>query len=207
MPWQDFKDVEWREEPPRAEIPSGLHFDELWIPPEQLGQTGALAQSQGYLPHGEYVEIGAWQGLSTVTLANAVHPATLHVVDHWLGDSQEAIDAGTAINPELLARDNYGIFLSNMEAGTRGNYEVHKANWRDWVKGWTQDIRFLHLDGDHTTKEVRDCLEAIVPFMVPQGIIAGDDWDWPTVKEGVHLVFPPERIQTGFGKLWWVVCE
>ena len=181
-----------------------MRFDELWMPPEQINQTAAIAQSCGHLPEGEYVEIGAWQGLSTVSITNAIHPATLHVVDHWLGDSQEAIDAGTAIKPELLERDNYGIFLANMDEGTQGNFEVHKANWREWIKDWDSKIRFLHLDGDHTVREVSDCLAALVPLAVPGAVYCGDDWDWPTVQEGIQQVFTRDRINLGAGKMWWV---
>jgi hypothetical protein len=106
-----------------------------------------------------------------------------------------------------VARDNFGIFLANMAEGTHGNFRVHKEDWRDWARSWRQPIRFLHLDGDHTVKEVQDCLEAVLPFAVPGAILAGDDWDWPTVREGVHNVFPPGRINTGAGKLWWAVIE
>lgn len=174
-----------------------MRFDEHWIGDAQLAQTALLASSTGYL-EGEAVEIGAWQGLSTVMIAKAVAPSVLHVVDHWLGH------ADIARVPGALDRDNYAIFLANMAEGTDGNFEVHKQSWQEWVKTWDKPIRFLHLDADHATEEVRDNLIAVLPFTHMGTILCGDDWDYPSVAEGVHQVFP-DGINQGAGKLWWKV--
>lgn len=40
---------------------------------------------------------------------------------------------------------------------------------------------------------------------MPAAIFAGDDWDWPTVQEGILRVFPRDKINLGAGKLWWTV--
>jgi hypothetical protein len=39
--------------------------------------------------------------------------------------------------------------------------------------------------------------------MVPGGILAGDDWDWPDVEAGIlrHLGRPSNIM---WDKLWWV---
>ncbi len=173
-----------------------MRYDDLWIGPEQLAQTALLVGSTNHL-EGEAVEIGAWQGLSTIPIARAVAPSVLHVVDHWLGDPD------IARVPGIMDRDNYGIFLANMAEGTEGNFKVYKQSWQEWVKAWDKPIRFLHLDGAHTTEEVRDNLLAVLPFARTGTIFCGDDWDYPTVAEGVRQVFP-EGINLGAGKLWWV---
>ncbi len=161
----------------------------------QTAELAALAASTSHL-HGEVVEIGTWEGWSAIPIAHAIMPASLHVVDHWQGD-------GAAIPPELVARDNYGTFMANVaEAGV--NVVVHKMGWREWASAWDKPIRFLHLDGDHKTGEVADNIEFVLPFMVPGGILAGDDWDWPTVEAGILRHLPrPQNIM--WDKLWWVV--
>jgi predicted O-methyltransferase YrrM len=163
--------------------------------PQQLSMLALLAGSTAGLP-GEVVEIGTWQGLSAIPIANAVHPATLHVVDHWEGDEH--------IDPALTARDNYGIFQANVAEATQGNVEVWRMGWREFVTKWEQPVRFLHLDAAHTTREVADNLAALLPHAVPGAIFAGDDWNWPTVAAGVQEVFPLDRVQVAFDKLWWV---
>jgi hypothetical protein len=171
--------------------------------PQQLALLGALAQSTGRVD-GEVVEIGTWQGLSAVALANAVRPAVLHVVDHWQGDDPEAVADGTGIRPELVLRDNYQIFLDNMAEGTEGNFQVWKMDWREFAGQWDKPVRFLHLDASHTTKAVSDNIAAMLPRMAPGSIFAGDDWDWPTVQAGIREHFTDGQLNVQFNKLWWV---
>jgi predicted O-methyltransferase YrrM len=171
-----------------------MRFDEHWMGDGQTSELARLAASTSHLT-GEVVEIGTWQGLSAIPIAQAIMPASLHVVDHWTGQD-------SSIPPNLVDRDNYGIFMANVaEAGV--NVTVHKQDWREWIKTWTAPIRFLHLDASHTTAEVADNIEAVLPFMVHGGILAGDDWDWPTVEAGIlqHLSRPANIM---WDKLWWV---
>lgn len=172
-----------------------MRLDEHWMGDCQTTELARLAASTNHLT-GAVVEIGTWQGLSAIPIARAVFPAALHVVDHWRGD-------GASIPPELVARDNYGIFLANVaEAGV--TVQVHKMDWREWITGWSEPIRFLHLDAAHSTEEVADNIAAVLPFMVPGGILAGDDWDWPDVEAGIRRHLPQPEVL--FDKLWWVTC-
>jgi hypothetical protein len=172
-----------------------MRFDEVWISQKQLAKTANLAiRTHGV--YGAVVEIGAWQGLSTSHIARAVDPDVVHVVDHWLGSDD--------MPPEIRARDNLSIFLNNMKELTAGNFSVHKMDWREWVKEWDEPIRFLHLDAGHSTGEVADTLQALLPLAAPRAIFAGDDWNWPTVREGVLKIFRPAQIHVYLNKLWWV---
>jgi hypothetical protein len=181
-----------------------VHYDEDWMGEEQHNILGALAQSVGRLD-GEAVEIGTWQGRSAIPLANAIRPRILHVVDHWRGDSLEAVAAGTAIPAEAVARDNYGIFQANVAEGTEGNVQVWKMGWREFAAQWTRPVSFLHLDADHTLREVSDNLAALLPHAVPGAVFAGDDWDRLSVQAGVREHFASQDINVQFNKLWWVV--
>lgn len=185
-----------------------MRFDEQWMGQPQVIQLCALAQSTGYLL-GEAVEIGAWQGLSTVGLTTAIAPSVLHVVDHWKGDSEspQAIAQGLAIPAECLERDNYAIFMDNMREATAGNFQVWKMDYREFLAQWSLPIRFLHLDDGHLADDVEAQLGTLRKFGVPGAIFAGDDWDWPTVREGILRVFPQESINLGAGKLWWTVIQ
>lgn len=146
---------------------------------------------------GAAVEIGAWQGLSTTCLTRAISPDLLHVVDHWLGNDD--------MPAEIRARDNYGIFIANMAAGTEGNFQVYKMDWREFVRDYCDwPIRFLHLDAGHAVDEVADNLQALLPMAAPGAIFCGDDWNWDSVREGVMKIFRPSQIHIFLNKLWWV---
>jgi hypothetical protein len=181
-----------------------VHLDEEWIGQEQLNVLVALAQSTGYL-EGEAVEIGTWQGRSAIPLANVIAPSVLHVVDHWRGDPPEVMAAGLGISAESLERDNYAIFMANVAEATEGNLKVWKMDYREFLARWDEPVRFLHLDDGHMPDDVEAQLAGMLPHAVPGAIFAGDDWDWPTVREGVLRVFPEDKINLGAGKLWWAV--
>jgi hypothetical protein len=182
-------------------VAAAVRYDECWYSEAQAAEVAALAASTWHLT-GAAVEIGAWQGRSTTGIARAIEPDVLHVVDHWQGD-----ESTRAASPGSEARDNYGIFMDNMAEATAGNFRVWKMDWHDFVKWWRAPVRFLHLDADHSAEAVADCLRALLPRAVPGAIFAGDDWPWPSVREGVLQVFPEPAVRQGVDALWWTVIE
>ena len=174
-----------------------MRFDDRWITDAQLTATAQLAASTNGLL-GEAIEIGVWQGLSAIPIANAITPSVLHVVDHWLGDEGAQI----GVTPEqAAARDNFSIFLANVAEGTSGNVQVWKMSWQEFAAKWDRPIRFLHLDASHGADEVSANIEALLPHAVPGAIFCGDDYGRGGVTVGVHRCFA--EVQRGPDVLWW----
>jgi hypothetical protein len=127
---------------------------------------------------GGIVEIGCWQGKSTIALARACYPEPVHAVDHWLGN----LDEHSADESVIIARqrDVFKEFMENMRNCTEGNVVPWRMDWREFVKLWTKrvdsSIKFCHIDASHDYKSVRDNIQAILPFIVPGGILCGDDF-------------------------------
>jgi predicted O-methyltransferase YrrM len=169
-----------------------MRFDDVWMQPWQLGKLAELASRA--CSAGAAIEIGTHQGLSAIPIANVIYPKMLHVVDHWEGS--------TDFRSYMRDRDNYSIFVANATEGTRGNIEVHKQDWRDFARGWTSDIGFLHLDAEHSEEEVSAQIGQFLLQMAPGSVIAGDDYDWPGVRDGVAMHF--KIVNTMGNKLWWV---
>lgn len=48
-----------------------------------------------------------------------------------------------------------------------------------------ESLNFVYIDGDHAYESVREDIEAWYPKISPNGIIAGDDYGWPGVKQAV----------------------
>ena len=152
-----------------------MPFTERWYHDEQ---AALLARIAGFIKgrqlDGAFIEIGSWEGKSTIAIANACHPRTLHAVDHWLGNLDESADHVSVM--AARQRDVFATFQANMAAHTRGNVVPHRQDWREFMKTWQEPIAFCHIDASHDYVSVRDNLAAILPLMVRGGVVCGDDW-------------------------------
>ena len=133
---------------------------------------------------GDIIEIGSWEGRSTVALANACHPATLHAVDTFEGSPGE-VSAELATSRLLTKQNVHATFQRNVADLTEGNVEAHRMGWREWFKETDTPLRFVFIDAEHSEIEVRENIEAALTRMVPGGIICGDDAHHPPVQKAV----------------------
>lgn len=176
-------------------------FHENWYNGAQALYVGQLAR---HAPtNGDRVEIGCWEGRSSVILAQLIYPNDLECVDHWQGNTDEdpEHDSGKAAK----ARDVLAQFVKNMDRCTAGNYTLYVKSWQEWIKDWEYPIAFLHLDASHDRASVRDCLLAIQPYLVDGAILCGDDAYDARVIAGVRDVFPEAEVIGE--RLWKVVYE
>lgn len=171
-------------------------FTEKWFGPDSCAALVDLVHMTDGL-HGKIVEVGSWEGRSTVALANAVAPEIVHAVDTWEGSPGE-------ISAELAAqRDIFATFTANIAELTAGNVEPHRRDWRDYFAWNIEPCRFVFIDAEHTYEEVHDNITAVSPLMVPGGILCGDDNHHPPVRDAVLDLFPGAmRTAT----LWWTKC-
>jgi predicted O-methyltransferase YrrM len=131
---------------------------------------------------GLLIEVGAWEGRSTVAMANAAYPRLLHSCDTWRGSESEIS------GPLAAQRDVHAQWLVNIAAMTDGNVVEHHCNWRDWLPTVTEPVALAFIDAEHSYVEVRDNLRALVPLMLPGGIICGDDAHHGPVQEALTEV-------------------
>ncbi len=153
-------------------------FLEDWFGPESCVVLGNLYRSVKDLD-GAVIEVGCWEGRSTCALANAAHPEVVHAVDTWAGSPGE-------ISADLAAqRDVFRTFCHNVKVLTHGNVETHRMGWREFFDGFTGRIKLVHIDAEHTYREVAENIEAVLPLMIPGGVICGDDVHHEPVRQAV----------------------
>lgn len=159
-----------------------MKFTENWFCQQSQDRLAMLAATAPL--GGSIVEFGSWEGRSSVALANAVAPLTVHCVDTWAGSPGE-------ISAELAAnRDVHSTFCENT-AGL--NIEAHRMGWRDYVNGGP--VSLLFIDFEHTYQELFDCLTAYIPQMMSGGIICGDDWHHPPIQQALRECFDPNAVE------------
>lgn len=170
-----------------------MTFTENWYFTEDCEALADLARRTNHLD-GAVVEVGCWEGKSTIALATAVHPDVVHAVDTWNGSPGE-------ISEQLAAdRDVFATFLANIDQHTPGNVIAHRTGWREFFATWDEQIRLIHIDATHSYDEVRDNIAAARSFMVPGGVICGDDAQHPPVRRAVMNTLG-NAFLTG-AKLW-----
>ena len=157
-----------------------MRFDEEWFGAASCKAVQRLvAATQGL--GGRVIEVGCWQGKSTIHIAQGCYPTIVHAVDTWEGSPGEP----SADIAGLPTRDVFAEFNENIAELTRGNVETHRMGWRQYFDEDRGPIRFMHVDAEHTYREVFDNIEAALPLMVAGGIICGDDVHHPPVVQAV----------------------
>jgi predicted O-methyltransferase YrrM len=169
-------------------------FTENWMSDRDIAEFHSAMRAVS-AADGKVIEVGSWEGKSTIQIANFFYPQTVEVIDLWGPDSRitkEVVERG--------GRDVFETFRRNMDAETKGNYRVHRMNWRDYL--FVDPIRFIFIDADHSYSEVRDGINAVKHLIVSGGVIAGDDIQLKSVRDAVRDSLGSPAMTNG--KVWWM---
>ena len=152
-------------------------FNENWYSQDQCNNLIELVKSVNHL-NGVVIEVGCWEGKSTVSIANSCYPNNLICNDTWLGNVAESNLTGIKHITEVIleTRNVYEIFINNMNNNTKKNYSVVKEDCIEWLKTFNEPVKFIHIDASHEYDSVAETIKLILPNMVRGGIICGDDF-------------------------------
>lgn len=163
-------------------------FNEDWL--DEAAQATLSALVEGLAVDGIIVEIGAWEGCSTVALARATD-REVHTCDTWEGSESD----NSKLNASM--RDVYATWSDNVSPFP--NVYPHRIGWRDYVPTITEPIALCFIDAEHTYREVYDNIIAILPKLVPGGILCGDDIGNIDVKQATVDAL---GVTEAFGPIW-----
>lgn len=167
-------------------------FTEEWFSEASQDVLADLVHAVRDVP-GRIIEIGSWEGRSTIALANAT-TRTIHAVDTWAGSPGE-------ISADLAGeRDVHATWRANIDAATNGNVQEHRMGWRDYRQTDDSPVALLFIDAEHTYREVADTIEQFLPLMAEGGIICGDDVHHRPVVQAVIERFPQAH---GKASVWY----
>ncbi len=148
-------------------------FREQWYSEPELAMLETATRFVKPLD-GAIVEIGCWEGRSTMVIANACYPEVLIAVDTWAGSSSEHPNHDTV--RIARARDVFAVFRANMQIATRGNVDLHRSEAITFLKSWQAPIKFCHIDAAHDYDSVRETIELLLPRLVPGAVLFGHDY-------------------------------
>ena len=165
--------------------------------------TAVYRQIVDSLPDGGcFAEVGSLEGKSLCSVADIILKKNLKVFAVDLFDDFYDELFGNKFDNQLLNftqnTKNFGIF-DNIEI-MRGP-SVEMANL---IKDSFLDMVFL--DADHTTPSVTSDLNAWYPKVKPGGIIAGHDFEWPSVKEALNNVIGLDHVFQEYNRVYSSNC-
>lgn len=164
-----------------------MSFTEEWFGQASQDVLSGLVRSVVDVP-GMLLEIGAWEGRSTCAMANAAHPRVVHTVDTWAGSPGEVSSALAS------QRDVFATWQTNVAELTQGNVEAHRMGWREFVPTIAEPVALAFIDAEHSYKEVRDNVRALIPLVAPGGILCGDDQHHPPVRKALAELLPADDV-------------
>lgn len=173
-------------------------FTEDWFSDASCDVLADLVIEVASVP-GKIVEIGSWEGRSTVALANAARHfgRAVQAVDTWQGSPGE-------ISADLAAgRDVFATWKSNIAEMTSGNVVAHRMGWREYVPTLDGPVALCFIDAEHTYREVFDNIVAILPYLPPGGVVCGDDQHHPPIRQALADLFDPTFIHVQASVWWW----
>lgn len=171
-------------------------FHEDWFSEASCEAVAKLARMA--LPtQGDFIEIGSWEGRSTIAIANAIAPRRLIALDTWEGSIGE-------ISRRIAQERNvYAQFVHNVGIATKGNVEWYRLDWRDYFKGYLGPVAFCFIDACHSFEEVDAQLTAILPTLRPGAILCGDDAHHPPIQEALTKHLDARRVMLEATLWWW----
>lgn len=152
------------------------------------------------------VEIGVWQGKSTLALALST-PGCVYAVDHWRG-SEDELDTHQQEAGQLESRAAlFGKAMANLwpaiEWGRCLPVPLDSQSAAKLLAGHLRrrgGIDMLFIDGSHRYEDVREDLLIWLQLLAGGGLACGHDRDHPGVRQAVGEVLGQVINQPG--SLW-----
>jgi beta-1,4-mannosyl-glycoprotein beta-1,4-N-acetylglucosaminyltransferase len=162
-----------------APPPETPGFTEDWYPAEQQRWLERLARRVRHL-NGAVIEVGCWEGRSTVMLANTVYPDDVLAVDTWAGNQAEDTDHVSVL--AVGQRDILAKFASNVRHMTGNNVVPFIMTSAAFFARFDAPIRFCHIDASHDYESVCTDIDGALRRLVCGGILCGDDFENANIR-------------------------
>lgn len=175
----------------------------LAIPGMITPEAGKFLFSLCYMQDlkGDVIEIGSWQGRSSIFLARAVKESKngkFYAIDHFGGNvgKEESYKVdGSLCNLKDSFNRNISKFGLDNVVNLLDMINVEAAKE---VKGSV--VRFLFIDGDHTREGVQKDIELFFPLLTKGSIVVFDDYfeGFPDVIDVVDELFEKSEFERIF---------
>jgi len=156
--------------------------------------------------HKVIVEIGSYCGRSTRAMADNTE-GIIYAIDDWKGVRKDFWGKPLAPDLQEQGRNSSGIFAANLEdlllttkvvAITANHGAIDTFPF--FANFGLPDMVFI--DGDHDYENVHRDISIWMKKLAPGGLLCGDDYSWPGVKQAVSELVPNAVAVEGT-ELWY----
>jgi hypothetical protein len=153
----------------------------------------------GQMPKGARVaEIGVWEGHFSRRILDICAPAELHLIDPWLYMPEfPNTGFGRRKNAELMEvkyRDVMAAFAADPRV------RIHRATSEAALSAMPDaSLDWVYIDGNHNEPFIGNDIALCLRKVKPDGIIAGDDFNWQTEAKGAPVKAAVEAAVAALG--------
>jgi len=159
-----------------------------FMTPNELMLLNRLASE--VQPTGTIVEIGSFQGLSTLALAKGAAPNNAAV---WAIDPHHEYDVNTSTH---YGMNNHARLLENITRHNAGaTVRVVALPSVDVARIWKYEIDLLWIDGSHEYEDVIADFMAWSPYVVGKIAMHDTSGNWPGVSRALSEILAGELCE------------
>lgn len=164
------------------------------------------------------IEVGAWLGLSAITMGKAVKQMginpVIRCVDTWLGATEFWDGLNTTAERDLMLKFGYPQvyyqFVSNVIHEGLGDciipWPMNSISAPAICNRWGIRADLIYIDGEHEEDMVRPELKRFWPLVEHGGVLCGDDYDCAGVKKAVDEFASKQNLPLEVkGRVWGFV--
>lgn len=170
---------------------TAARFTENWFTEDSCATLARLVRRVEDVP-GRIVELGSWEGRSTLAIADATE-RPIHAVDHWNG-----AESDTYQREQVKTRNVFAQWKVNL--ANHPHVTPFRMDWLQYAQLEQSPVALVFIDADHTLPEVSAQIDAFRQVMSPGGIICGDDYPLRPVRRAVRLRLGLVTVE---GRVWW----
>lgn len=164
-------------------------------------------------PFPRVLEIGSWLGKSAVVFGAALKikgAGVLNCVDPFDATGDARSEERYKKDASLLKNELYKKFLSNIDGcGVKDYIAIHVGTSEKIVRGWSDQLDLLFIDGDHSYEAVCSDFAHWSPHLREGGILCfHDTWLEPPEGNGRYHAGPGECVKSKVigNKSWRLVA-
>lgn len=153
----------------------------------------------GSLPKGgRAAEIGVWEGKFSQKILQICQPDELHLIDPWLYQPEFSNTGFGRKKNEHLMEEKYRMVVDTFRDNPK--VRIHRAT-SDAALGSLPDgyLDWVYIDGNHNEPFIGQDIALCLKKVKPNGIIAGDDFNWQAEQSGAPVKRAVEAAMAGLG--------